>query len=301
MTTPATGQISLLDLQNEFGGTAPISLNEYYAGGLYVASAVSGIPTDGQVDLNTFRGKNAIVGGNSGILTSGTSFTLPLNCGPYVNILCIGAGGGGGGGSGRTFAAGYYTGGGGGGSGGNKYALFVPVTPGQTISYSIGSGGGGGGTRDGVYSSGSSGGIGGLTSVTINSVLKCAAAGGGGGVNSPTGTGGTTGNSRDSGLGTQYLIGTSGFNAGSGTTVGGQAAKGYTINTTVGLSIASIIGYGNNGTLGGGQGSGVRGTSGTIYGAGGSGGGCSQSDVYNYTNMYSSAGTNGAVFIWWGY
>ena len=36
-------------------------------------------------------------------------------------------------------------------------------------------------------------------------------------------------------------------------------------------------------------------------GAGGGGGGCSQSDVYNYNNIFASAGTQGAVFIWWGY
>jgi hypothetical protein len=38
-----------------------------------------------------------------------------------------------------------------------------------------------------------------------------------------------------------------------------------------------------------------------VYGAGGGGGGCSQSDVYNYNNIFASVGTGGAVFIWWGY
>jgi hypothetical protein len=33
MTLPASGTLSFLSIQNEFGGTAPIGLNEYYRGG----------------------------------------------------------------------------------------------------------------------------------------------------------------------------------------------------------------------------------------------------------------------------
>ncbi len=36
MTLQSSGAISLLDVQNEFGGANPIGIDEYYAGGLYV-------------------------------------------------------------------------------------------------------------------------------------------------------------------------------------------------------------------------------------------------------------------------
>lgn len=56
MTTP-TGTITMLDIQNEFGGSSPISLNEYYAGGLYVPTGTSGVPSSGTISMNNLRGK----------------------------------------------------------------------------------------------------------------------------------------------------------------------------------------------------------------------------------------------------
>ena len=47
-----SGTASLLDIQNEFGGSAPISLSEYYG-------SASGVPTSGAISINTFRGKSA--------------------------------------------------------------------------------------------------------------------------------------------------------------------------------------------------------------------------------------------------
>lgn len=47
-----TGTASLLDIQNEFGGAAPISLSEYYG-------AASGVPTSGAISINDFRGVSA--------------------------------------------------------------------------------------------------------------------------------------------------------------------------------------------------------------------------------------------------
>ena len=44
-----TGTASLLDIQNEFGGSNPISLSEYYG-------AASGVPTSGTISINDFRG-----------------------------------------------------------------------------------------------------------------------------------------------------------------------------------------------------------------------------------------------------
>lgn len=238
-----------------------------------------------------------VVPGNSGILTSGTSYTLPTTSGFKINVLVIAPGGGGGGGSGRTFASGYYTGGGSGGAGGNAYALDAIAAPGATLTLSIGSVGSGGTTRDGIFTSGSNGTAGGVTSITVNASVVARATGGNGGIVSPNATAGTAGGLT---VGTQYLTPTNGNAAGSGTTIGGLGAAGYVLSTTVGASLASILTYGSTGTAGP-ENSGQYCIAGTIYGAGGTGGGCAQSDVYNYNNMTSTAGTTGAVFIWWGY
>lgn len=47
-----TGTASMLDIQNVFGGSAPISLSEYYG-------AAAGVPTSGTISINHFRGKSA--------------------------------------------------------------------------------------------------------------------------------------------------------------------------------------------------------------------------------------------------
>lgn len=58
MTAP-TGQISLLDIQNEFGGSAPISLSEYYALAGYVPGGQN-VPASGEISFNDLRGKTKI-------------------------------------------------------------------------------------------------------------------------------------------------------------------------------------------------------------------------------------------------
>lgn len=40
MVLSSTGQITFLDLKNEFGGTTPVKMNDYYSGGLLVAASV---------------------------------------------------------------------------------------------------------------------------------------------------------------------------------------------------------------------------------------------------------------------
>jgi hypothetical protein len=60
MTLPASGPLSLSDIQTEFGGSNPISLNEYYAGGGLVPAGTSGtygaVPTSGQISVQNFYG-----------------------------------------------------------------------------------------------------------------------------------------------------------------------------------------------------------------------------------------------------
>lgn len=53
MPIPTTGAVSLLDVQTEFGGAAPISINEYY-------NAATGVPTSGVISMSQFRGTSAV-------------------------------------------------------------------------------------------------------------------------------------------------------------------------------------------------------------------------------------------------
>jgi hypothetical protein len=296
MALPASGVITLANIQTEFGGTNPIGLSEYYRSpnGLTTANNTN-VPLSGAIALSNFYNGINVVPGNSGILTSGSSFTLPATSGLTIQIIAIAGGGGGGGGSGRTSYSGYFTGGGGGGAGADS-RVTANVTPGQVITFSIGGGGAGGAARDGIFSSGSNGTAGTATTVSISGTQVAQSGSGGGGLVSPSGTPGSAGTTiYHAPRGPQP-----GLAAGTNTTVGGLGAIGYVLNTTIGLSLTSIITYGAYGTSTG-EGSGVFGTSGTIYGAGGSGGGCSQSDVYSPNNIHATAGTTGAVFIWWGY
>ena len=50
MALQSSGAISLLDLQNEFGGSSPISISEYY-------NADDGVVTSGAISMNNFYSK----------------------------------------------------------------------------------------------------------------------------------------------------------------------------------------------------------------------------------------------------
>ena len=54
MPIQSSGTISLTDIVNEFGGSVPHSLSEYYRGGGAVPSSVSGVPASGTISLNQF-------------------------------------------------------------------------------------------------------------------------------------------------------------------------------------------------------------------------------------------------------
>ena len=56
MPLQSSGAISLSQIQTEFGGSNPISLNEYY-------SAADGIPSSGTISMNQFYGKSAAPAG----------------------------------------------------------------------------------------------------------------------------------------------------------------------------------------------------------------------------------------------
>ena len=60
MTLPSSGPLAMTDIQTEFGGSNPIGLNEYYAGGGLVPAGASGtygaVPTSGQISVQNFYG-----------------------------------------------------------------------------------------------------------------------------------------------------------------------------------------------------------------------------------------------------
>ena len=65
MTLPASGPLSLSDIQTEFGGSNPISLSEYYAGGGLVPAGTSGtygaVPSSGALSIQNFYGTSQFI------------------------------------------------------------------------------------------------------------------------------------------------------------------------------------------------------------------------------------------------
>lgn len=135
--------------------------------------------------LQTFPATSVTLGSGSG------SWTVPSGV-TSINVIVQGGGGGGGGGH-HPCGNGKHTG----GSGGNGYenSGTLSVTPGQTISYSVGSGGAGG-AKGSPGSPGSSGG-----STTFGSISAAGGSGGGGGSGSGGGANGAGGTGRSGGAG----------------------------------------------------------------------------------------------------
>lgn len=65
MPLPSSGPLSLNDIQTEFGGTNPISLSEYYAGGANVPAGTTGtygvVPSSGTISIRNFYGTSKVV------------------------------------------------------------------------------------------------------------------------------------------------------------------------------------------------------------------------------------------------
>lgn len=65
MPLPTSGPISLSMIRAEFGGTAPDSLSEYYAGGANVPAGTSGtngpVPSSGPISFSNFYGTQKVV------------------------------------------------------------------------------------------------------------------------------------------------------------------------------------------------------------------------------------------------
>jgi hypothetical protein len=64
MTIKTSGSLAFSEIQAEFGGSNPISLSEYYAGGAYVPAGTSGtngaVPSSGPISVSNFYGTSNI-------------------------------------------------------------------------------------------------------------------------------------------------------------------------------------------------------------------------------------------------
>lgn len=206
-------------------------------------SGVWDIPTE-------FSAKTLDVQGQQEYLAGGGPFSFVVPDNLYqISGLAIGGGGGGAGGS-----AGNGDGASGGAGGGLSYGTFA-VTPGETLTITVGTGGNGGGA-------GNNGGAGGTSSISRGATVLLQGGGGQGGQDRSTATrtGGTS-------TGTARAGGGSGGNSGGNSTdtgSGGGGAGGYSGNGGAG----GTTGAGSNGAGGGGGGGGAT-NSGQGYGGGG--------------------------------
>lgn len=79
MALQTSGPISLANIQTEFGGSNPISLSEYYAGGTYVGAGTSGtngaVPSSGTISLSKFYGTSSLKVTASNVFKSASGFT----------------------------------------------------------------------------------------------------------------------------------------------------------------------------------------------------------------------------------
>lgn len=261
MAIPSSGPLAFTAIQTEFGGSNPIGLNEYYAGGAYVAAGTSGtngpVPSSGQISVNQFYGTTAEIvgqaeytwGANS---TANYTWVAPAGV-TSISVLVIAYGGWGQ----NAFAyaccgPANYVAGTGGGGGGLAYRNNIPVVPGTgyTISFNAN-----GGERQYFISSSVT-----ATSVVASNGIEGCAGGGPGYFIS--GTAGFNG-----GSGGRQRVSTGGYaNARAG---GGGSAGGYTNQGADGGGTTTSL-NGNNGF--GGAGGGGSFSSGLSIGGGGGGG-----------------------------
>lgn len=203
-TIISSGALTMTAIQNEFGGSNPISMSEYYAGGARVPGGTSGVngavPSSGAIAMSKFYGTTAFTPFQQ-VVTSSGSVTKPDGAtGCYIRV--IGPGGNGGGayvdGSGDLYGSG-----GGGGGGGNAYGQYTATNLSITISTTnscTGSGismscaAGGGGTSGGPGSGGSygTGSTGSGGNLSNNAGGDGAAGGGGSSSGIPGGSGGSS-------------------------------------------------------------------------------------------------------------
>ena len=98
MPLPSSGPLSLNDIQTEFGGTNPISLNEYYAGGANVPAGTSGtygaVPSSGTISIRNFYGTSKTTPPGSQSYTTPGTYTWVAPVG-ITSVSAVAVGGGG--------------------------------------------------------------------------------------------------------------------------------------------------------------------------------------------------------------
>ena len=278
MALPASGAISLQAIQTEFGGSNPISINEYYRGGGLVTDNNTSIPTSGQISFNQFYNgaKATFIAATGGTqttvgsyryhtFTGNGTFTVTATSNVYNTIEYLIVAGGGAGGR---------QGGGGGGAGGAIDSSFTP----SVTSYSITIGAGGSGGQPANTTGGGSS-IGGQPGTT----------GGGNAIHNPSWGPGYPGGS---GSGASGRDGNpAGVPGGSGT--GGQGNPGGNNLGPLDGSTAGGGGGGKGGSGGRSPGTGGVGINwkslGTFYAGGGGGG--------NGTGSTGQSGGSGIVIL----
>jgi len=279
MAIPASGAVSLTTIQTEYGGSNPISLNEYYRGGANVPNSTStaSIPTSGAISVANFQGTSKTLnaemliiagaggggksgddggggGGAGGLLQySGQTIT------PGTYVIVVGAGGGtntrGNDTTGFSYTAvsgGNRVAGGAAGSGGGGNSTNYPSGQASTSpsqgnnggdapygAYSAGGGGGGAGGAGGTAQDAGFSGRGGLGGIGLNYSITGTSVGYAGGGNASSGAD----------LGSTWTPQTTGY---------GNGAGGYR-NVNGGNGTANTGGGGGGGTVGGSAGSGGSG------------------------------------------
>lgn len=216
---------------------------------------------------DTTAQNTAFVGRKAQTFTANGTFTIPAGI-TALKVTLVGGGGGSGGAFGIVCTAGATSGGGGGGT---CISYLTSLTPGATISVTIG----GAGTAGAA--SGTAGGAGGNSTLTSGTQSITTVTAGGGG-----GSAGSTG-------GTSFLAGGASGSATNGTiNIPGQKGQTSPSSTVGGTGGSSQMGFGgtSDGII-------VAGTAGVGYGAGASGaaeGGASRA---------GAAGTAGIVIFEW--
>lgn len=240
MVLQASGAISFSNIQVEFGGTNPIGLNEYYAGGTYVPSSVA-VPTSGAISANSFYGKQKVVITYPVIYEftyTGASSNVPAPDGATrMDFIAVGGGGAGG-------YAGDRTAGGGGGGG----VMYVTGVTASTIQVYVGAGGSGIYATPGEYSE----------FFVANTQTSYYVDGGGEGATTGPASGGTAGSGGSGGGKSHYA------NSGVGTATGnGLGNAGGTSSYNSGSASGTFSGSGGGGAGGiGGNGTSTQGGNG---------------------------------------
>jgi len=195
------------------------------------------------------------------VFTASGSYVVPDNV-SYIRVIACGGGGGGGGGQNGPIA------GGGGGAGAPIFEGIVDVTPGDTLTITIGAGGVGGVNGSG----GAPGSAGGVTTVSgtgLSLVVLGGTGGGGGSVPNGDGAGGVGykgtqngGNGSGSTPGSGYIASVNG-GFGTGGSRSGITAGGGGGSIGIGGTGSTSPGNGTDGAGGGGLTAGVNGSGGT--------------------------------------